>query len=141
MAQYLYPFIARPTLVLQSSYDLNQMVTGGPAAECLPPADPYHPGVPMMPWSNCTAEQIEQMSVYGDALNATMFIATRGSVFAPTCGIHCYTGYWNSITINGETMADAIGKFWAADEPVGMLWYDTCRGPNCNPTCPGNGPH
>ena len=29
MSQYLYPFIEQPTLVLQSSYDLNQLVTGG----------------------------------------------------------------------------------------------------------------
>eukprot|EP01052_Picozoa_sp_SAG31_P003120 SAG31_NODE_117_length_24022_cov_6.878067_4_plen_790_part_00 len=31
MSQYLYPFIEQPTLVLQSSYDLNQLVTGGPS--------------------------------------------------------------------------------------------------------------
>jgi hypothetical protein len=134
MSQYLYPFIEQPTLVLQSSYDLNQIATGGPP--CLPKN--YQNGVPKMPFSNCTADQIEQMSKYGDSLNASMFIARHGAVFAPTCVIHCYTGHWTSIAINNVTMADAIGEFAAADEPSGMLWYDTCRGPNCNPSCPNN---
>jgi hypothetical protein len=135
MSQYLYPFIEQPALVLQSSYDLNQMVTGGPKG-CIPTDGAK--GVPQSPFSNCSAAQIEEMSVYGDSLNASMFIARRGAVFAPTCVIHCYTRFWISIAINNVTMADAIGEFFAASNPSGMLWYDTCRGPNCNPSCPGS---
>jgi hypothetical protein len=131
MSQYIYPFIDQPTLVLQSSYDLNQLITGGPP--CLPSG-----AVPKPPYTDCTAGQIEQISKYGDALNASLFIARRGAVFAPTCVIHCYTNYWTTIKINGMTMADAIGDFFAAENPAGMLWYDTCRGANCNPSCPNN---
>ena len=73
---------------------------------------------------------------YGDALNASLFTARRGAVFAPTCTIHCYTGYWTQISISGVSMADAIGQLYAASSPSDMLWYDQCRGGNCNPTCP-----
>ena len=76
------------------------------------------------------------MSVYADALNATMAIARHAAVFAPTCAIHCYTAYWTAIAIDGISMAEAIGRFVSSPRPSGMLWFDSCRGPNCNPTCP-----
>ena len=137
MSQYLYPFIESPTLVLQSSYDLNQLVTGGP--KCVNAA--ISGGEPLRPYPNtfseCSATEVEVINRYGDALNASMVIARRGgAVFAPTCTIHCYTGHWTQIKIGGVTMADAIGQFQAARDPRGLVWYDTCRGGNCNPTCP-----
>eukprot|EP00040_Diaphanoeca_grandis_P039537 m.259357 g.259357 ORF g.259357 m.259357 type:complete len:423 (+) comp37936_c0_seq1:238-1506(+) len=137
MSQYLYPFIETPTLVLQSSYDLNQLVTGGP--QCVH-GDWISGGEPVRPFpntfSNCTATEVEEINSYGDALNASLFIARHVGVFAPTCTIHCYTGHWTQIKIDTVTMADAIGAFQATDNPSGMVWYDTCRGGNCNPTCP-----
>ena len=137
MSQYLYPFIERPTLVLQSSYDLNQLVTGGP--KCVQ-ASSFSHGQPTHPFphslDNCSAADTEVVNRYGDALNASLFTARRGAIFAPTCTIHCYTGHWTQIAIGGVSMADAIGQFYAASEPSGMLWYDTCRGGNCNPSCP-----
>jgi hypothetical protein len=137
MSQYLYPFIEQPTLVLQSSYDLNQLVTGGPP--CVH-ASSFIGGQPVHPFphslNNCSEEEVEVVNRYGDALNASLFTARRGAVFAPTCTIHCYTGHWTRIAIDGVRMADAIGQFFAASNPSGMMWYDTCRGGNCNPTCP-----
>ena len=136
MSQYLYPFLEQPTLVLQSSYDLNQLVTGGP--RCV--GQSISRGIPERPFpdtfSNCTTAEVEVIDRYGDALNASLFGARRGAVFAPTCTIHCYTNFWTSIAIGGTRMADAIGAFQRADNPAGMLWYDKCRGGNCNPTCP-----
>jgi len=123
--------------VLQSSYDLNQLVTGGPP--CVH-ASSFKMGQPVNPFphslNNCSAQEVEVVNRYGDALNASLFTARRGAVFAPTCTIHCYTGHWTQIAIGGVSMADAIGQFFAASNPSGMLWYDTCRGGNCNPTCP-----
>ena len=81
-------------------------------------------------------KEVEVVNRYGDAMNANLFIARRGAVFAPTCTIHCYTGHWTQIAIDGVRMVDAIGSFFGASNPSGMLWYDTCRGGNCNPTCP-----
>lgn len=137
MSQYLYPFIEQPTLVLQSSYDLNQLVTGGPP--CVQHST-FVNGQPTVAFphslNNCSAAENEVVNRYGDALNASLFAARRGAVFSPTCTIHCYTGHWTQIAIGGVTMADAIGRFYAAANPSGMLWYDTCRGGNCNPTCP-----
>jgi hypothetical protein len=137
MSQYLYPFIEQPTLVLQSSYDLNQLVTGGPP--CVH-ASTFSRGQPVHPFphslNNCSANEVEVVNRYGDALNASLFIARRGAVFAPTCTIHCYTSHWTRIAIDGMSMANAIGQFFAASDPSGMLWYDKCRGGNCNPTCP-----
>jgi len=137
MSQYLYPFLEQPTLVLQSSYDLNQLVTGGP--RCVQ-ASSFVKGQPTVPFphslDNCSAAENEVVNRYGDALNASLFAARRGAFFAPTCTIHCYTGHWTQIAIGGVSMADAIGQFFAAADPSGMLWYDTCRGGNCNPTCP-----
>lgn len=95
MSQYLYPFIAQPTLVLQSSYDLNQLVTGGPA--CVQRSS-FSGGQPTYPFphslDNCSPVEQEIVNRYGDALNASLFTARRGAIFAPTCTIHCYTGYW-----------------------------------------------
>ena len=123
--------------MLQSSYDLNQLVTGGPP--CVQKSSFSH-GQPVHAFphtlDNCSAAEVEVVNRYGDALNASLFTARRGAVFAPTCTIHCYTGYWTQIAIGGVSMADAIGHFFAAQEPSGLLWYDTCRGGNCNPTCP-----
>lgn len=137
MSQYLYPFIEQPTLVLQSSYDLNQLVTGGPP--CVQ-ASAFSGGQPTIAFphslNNCSAAENEVVNRYGDALNASLFTARRGAVFAPTCTIHCYTGHWTQIAIGNVTMADAIGQFFVASDPSGMLWYDTCRGGNCNPSCP-----
>ena len=97
-------------------------------------------GLPVNPFphslNNCSSEEVEVVNRYGDALNASLFTARHGAVFAPTCTIHCYTGHWTQIAIGGVSMADAIGQFFAASNPDGMLWYDTCRGGNCNPTCP-----
>ena len=103
-------------------------------------ASSFSHGKPTRPFphslDNCSAAENEVVNRYGDALNASLFTARRGAVFAPTCTIHCYTGYWTQISISGVSMADAIGQFYAASSPSGMLWYDQCRGGNCNPTCP-----
>ena len=144
LAQYLYPFVETPTLALQSSYDLNQLANSG--LKCLQgaaagfgrlPNGQYGPKS-LFPHSfpNCTEVEIREIDVYGDTLKASLSTARRGAAFVPTCTIHCYTAFWTQIKIDDVTMADAIYAFYSAANPNGMVWQDTCRGGNCNPTCP-----
>lgn len=145
MAPYVYPYVATPTFLLQSSLDeyqtQNLLAPNRDIALALTPYAPFlpctlHPG-PAPDEGACNASQwLEWFSYDGqfyDALDAALaatppaVLALSGGVLT-TCPIHTTAigGRSHAIVVAGKTMYDYLAEWWAArggGEPVrGGRW-------------------
>ena len=129
--QNIYDYINTPLFVLNPQYDsvILQLVI---MLQCMP--------------SDCNEDEIAVIERYkADFVRQAQPILSspsRNGYFLDSCYIHCQTIEdniaWSQITINGVTMAEAIGDWYFERSTTNSRLQD-CDGVFCNPTCPEDG--
>lgn len=154
MAPHVLPYIQSPIFVLNSMYDSWQ-------SGCILSAEPVvndKPGTngncsAAEGWAacsyspeHCNAQQIGDYNEFGQSLEQLVKGALKKTdgAWLTSCHTHCEAQDSNAYTkfkIQGVSMSDAVGKWWADDNPSGFVIYRDCsynvdKHPHmCNPTC------
>lgn len=127
--QNIYDFIETPLFVINSQYDsliLQQTVL----IQCMP--------------SDCSDEEIAAIERYNtdfDRQAEPIFSSpSQNGYFIDSCFIHCQTiednTAWSRVTIDGITMAQAVGDWYYERSIATNTRLQDCNEVSCNPTCP-----
>ena len=138
-------WLERPVFLVQSDFDSYQMLNHM--------APFWLPGVDAT-WLPCTGNVSKCSPQQVDYLEEQWMVSFRGALaeagplgphstpngpnglFLHSCFQHCQLGLMHKYIIDGDTMYQALTKWWTKSrgEDAVYMWVD-CIGVECNPTC------